>query len=318
MSSKKIILVGAGQLGSRYLQGLVKSKIPLEIWIQDPSKKSIEVAMSRLEEDFSPSYNLHQVKMISDEVVKPKIFDLAIVATSADVRPIVVAEICGDYEIKNWILEKVLAQSESGVSKILTAIGGSPAWVNTPVHLWSLYANVRDALTKGAPIDAVIENFEGLACSSIHFIDFIARCNGSTVISIDSSGLEPSWVKSKRPGFMEVNGELVVKFSDKSTLRLIGHRDAPYHYTTRIACDDEVWEIDNYAGLATSNYGIKLAGKCEFQSELTAQLIESIFSCGECGLPTLAESAEQHKLLLQALLEHFKRSNMFEKELPIT
>jgi hypothetical protein len=318
MSSKKIILVGAGQLGSRYLQGLIKSKIPLEIWLQDPSRRSVEVAMNRLAEDFGPSHSLHQVKIVSDEVAKPKIFDLAIVATSADVRPTVVTEIRSEYEIKYWILEKVLAQSEGGINEILNTIGGSPAWVNTPVHLWSLYANVRDALTKGAPIDAVIENFEGLACSSIHFIDFIARCNGSTVITIDSSGLEPDWVKSKRSGFMEVNGELVVKFSDNSTLRLIGHRDAPYHYTTKIACGNEIWEIDNYAGLATSSYGLKLAGKCEFQSELTAQLVESIFSSGECGLPTLEESAEQHKVLLRVLLEHFKRFNMHEEVLPIT
>ena len=33
--AKTIFIVGAGQLGSRYLQGLVKCNTPLKIYIQD-------------------------------------------------------------------------------------------------------------------------------------------------------------------------------------------------------------------------------------------------------------------------------------------
>lgn len=319
MSSKKIILVGAGQLGSRYLQGLAKLKTPLEVWIQDPSRKSIETAIERWMEVCLPTKCSHQVKILQDHDLKPRAFDLAIVATSADVRPEVVTEINMNYEIKNWVLEKVLAQSEAGIDKILEAVGNTPAWVNTPLHLWSLYAKVRDALPRGAPIHAVIENFEGLACSSIHFIDFIARCNGTTVVEIDSSGLESSWVDAKRPGFMEVNGSLGVTFSDGSTLRLIGHRDGPYHYTTKIVCAGDVWEINNQAGVATSSRGLRLNGGTEYQSELTAGLVDSILFSGKCMLPTLVQSASQHRILLRVLLKHLKESNCYGEDfLPIT
>ena len=37
----KILLVGCGQLGSRYLQGLKKLNLPLKIIVLDKNKKSL-------------------------------------------------------------------------------------------------------------------------------------------------------------------------------------------------------------------------------------------------------------------------------------
>ena len=48
--SYKIFLVGVGQLGSRYLQGLATFEIPIEIFVVDPNEKSLETAQLRWEE----------------------------------------------------------------------------------------------------------------------------------------------------------------------------------------------------------------------------------------------------------------------------
>jgi hypothetical protein len=206
-----------------------------------------------------------------------------------------------------------------GVNKILEIIKSRPAWVNTPVHLWSLYANVRSELTIGSPVHAVIENFEGLACNSIHFIDYIARCNGARIVSIDTAKLDSEWVDAKRSGFMEINGELLVNFSDRSTLRLMGHRDAPYYYQTKLTSNGEEWIISDEKGDAISNLGRRVSGRAEFQSELTSSIIDSIFTYGKCELPSLSESADQHKAFLSALLEHYKSSkDASANSLPIT
>ena len=45
-----IILIGAGELGSRHLQGLVKVNHMLNIWVIDPSSESLARAEERLEE----------------------------------------------------------------------------------------------------------------------------------------------------------------------------------------------------------------------------------------------------------------------------
>ena len=304
MALKKILIAGTGQLGSRYLQGLALYKEPIKIWLQDPSENAIQVALDRWAAVVKENCQ-HQIKVSGSGANPPETFDLAIVSTNADIRPVVTSAIARQHEVRNWLLEKVLAQSETGINQIMRATNDRPAWVNTPMHLWSLYSNLRGALKKQSPIHAFIDNFEGLACSSIHFIDYIARCNDSQVVNIDASRLHPQWVEAKRTGFMEVNGELRVEFSDGSTLCLIGNRDAPYHYKAKVACNGEVWEVNDQEGLATSDTGREVKGRTEFQSELTASILESIFTSGTCGLPTLAESANQHEKLLSALLAHY-------------
>lgn len=316
--NKKILIAGTGQLGSRYLQGLAIYQEPTEIWLQDPSEHAIQVALDRWAA-VSKEVSQHQIKVLDGGAKTHETFDLAIVSTNADVRPVVTSAIASQHDVRNWLLEKVLAQSEAGINEILKAVSGRPAWVNTPMHLWSLYANLRDAIKKKSPIHAVIDNFEGLACSSIHFIDYIERCNGSKVVSIDAGRLQSEWVEAKRAGFMEVNGELRVDFSDGSTLRLIGNRDAPYHYKAKVACNGEVWDINDQEGLAISDTGRQVKGRTEFQSELTASILESIFASGTCGLPTLVESAQQHNKLLSALLTHYNSWKGAQGEsIPIT
>lgn len=316
--NKRILIAGAGQLGSRYLQGLALYKEPIEIWLQDPSDHSIQVALDRwavVAKEDCP----HKIKVFGVDEKTNEVFDLAIISTNADVRPVVTSAIALQYDVRNWIFEKVLAQSMAGINEILKSVGGRPAWVNTPMHLWSLYANLRGTLKKHSPIHAVIDNFEGLACSSIHFIDYIARCNDSKVIDIDASRLHPQWVEAKRTGFMEVNGELRVDFSDGSTLCLKGGRDAPYYHNAKISCNREVWEVNLQEGLAMSDAGRQVKGRAEFQSELTASILESIFTSGTCGLPTLVESATQHEKLLSALLSHYSKwKGVTTESVPIT
>jgi hypothetical protein len=318
MAIKKILIAGTGQLGSRYLQGLALYKEPLEIWLQDPSEQAIHVALDRWKSAAKEDCP-HEIKVSGSGDKPSEIFDLAIVSTNADIRPAVTSAIARKYDVRNWLLEKVLAQSETGINEILRAVNGRPAWVNTPMHLWSLYSNLRGALKKHSPIHAIIDNFEGLACSSIHFIDYISRCNGSQVVRIDAGSLHPQWVEAKRLGFMEVNGELRVEFSDGSTLCLRGNRDAPYHYKANVVCNGEVWNVNDEEGIATSDTGRIVKGRSEFQSELTALILESIFSSGTCGLPTLIESANQHQKLLKVLLAHYNAWKGHKAEsVPIT
>jgi saccharopine dehydrogenase-like NADP-dependent oxidoreductase len=60
----RILLVGAGQLGSRHLQGLARSENILEIHIVDPSEKNLEISISRFQE--IDGYNKHVIKTYTD------------------------------------------------------------------------------------------------------------------------------------------------------------------------------------------------------------------------------------------------------------
>ena len=46
----RIVLIGAGQLGSRHLQGLAKCKLPISIEVVEKSNSAINTAKERFEE----------------------------------------------------------------------------------------------------------------------------------------------------------------------------------------------------------------------------------------------------------------------------
>ena len=107
---RKILLAGAGQLGSRYLQGMVTYGHALDVWVYDPSIASLARAEQRWRE-VTPSTSEHTVQYVSEISGLPESLDLVIVATTADVRASVVAQVAQHARVSNWVLEKVLAQS---------------------------------------------------------------------------------------------------------------------------------------------------------------------------------------------------------------
>lgn len=313
----KVLIVGAGQLGSRYLQGLSKVTEPLDIWVVDPSAESLTRAEQRWNE-MQPAA-AHEVHYVSAQSTLPRNMDLAIVATTADVRNAVIAEIGQHVEIRHWVLEKVLTQSAAEIVDLQKMLGNcKSAWVNTPMHLWPLYRKIRELYQANTPIEASFEGFRGLACNAIHYIDFVSRWNGAPLTEVDASGLQPEWYAAKRSGFYEIDGEICVSFADGSRLKLASDRNnLGYKVKLKIAGDE--WQVTESEGIARATDGRIIDGTIEFQSKLTAPMTQAIFAGVPCGLPTLAESAQQHILFLNALLEHWNRHmpNKLER-LPIT
>lgn len=301
---RKVLLAGAGQLGSRYLQGMAKYPQPLEIRVCDPSAASLERAAARWAE-MGAACEAHEVHWITDSADLTGEFDLAVLATTADVRPELAQRIAAQARIKNWVMEKVLAQSLQGLDNLQQAVGpDSAAWVNTPMHMWSLYQQLRGGFAGNPPVHARFEGFRGLACNAIHYIDFVSRWNGAAVTEVDTSGLERSWHPAKREGFFEVDGVLQLKFADGSTLRMVtGAGLAPY--SVQISAAGLEWKVSESEGFAVAADGKRIEGSAAFQSQLTAPLMEAIFDKGACALPTLSQSDQQHRAFLSALLQHW-------------
>lgn len=313
----KILLVGAGQLGSRYLQGLAKVSMPLHIWVSDVAPESLDRAEIRWREaegDKSP----HLVNYSVDLADVPSEIDMVIVATSADVRAQIIEELSKRFSVRYWVLEKILAQSAAEVAKIQTGIGDSSAWVNTPMYMWSLYKQIRDAYAGAPTIKASFEGFKGLACNAIHYIDFISRWNNSMPTFVNTSGLAAQWHPAKRNGFWEIFGELLIDFDDGSQLKLSSNADDP-NYRVALKVNHDEWNVSESNGIASAQDGRTIHGACEFQSQLTGKLVDSIFQNGQCELPSLSQSSAQHLLLLNGLLAHWNKTmpNKLER-LPIT
>lgn len=313
---RRILIAGAGQLGSRYLQGLAKSLEPLDIYVFDPSAESLGNAEQRWNE-IQPAA-AHEVRYELSLATLPRIMDLAIVSSTADVRAKLIAKIERHADIEYWVLEKVLTQSVAEIDILKNILNGKLTWVNTPMYLWPLYARLRQLYRTGGAIEASFEGFRGLACNAIHYIDFVSRFNGAPVTHVDTSDLNAEWYFAKRDGFYEVDGQIAVNFADGSKLKLASNRNN-LGYKVNIKIDGDDWQVSEASGTARADDGRIIQGEVVAQSQLTTPLVQAIFSGAPCDLPTLTESAQQHLFLLNALLDHWNR-HMPNKinRLPIT
>ncbi len=313
-----ILIAGAGQLGSRYLQGLSKCCEKLDVWVYDISTHSLNAALERWLECRNAK---HQVNFTSQRLDLPKHFNLAIVSSTADVRLKIIEDICKNSEAKYWILEKVLAQSSRDISRIQIALqNAKTVWVNTPRYLSSLYLGIRDKYPHRPPIHGFFQGVSGMACNAIHFIDLVARWADSKVIAVDTGGLDKVWHSAKRTGFYEVSGRISVKFDDGSLLVLDSNKSPRgVESNSQILVGSDVWKILEDEGVAFCCNGEKIYGKIEMQSEITAPLVDEILGSGTCGLPVLNQSAQAHNIFLNAMLDHWNASMVKnDSSVPIT
>jgi len=305
LSTSTVLLVGAGQLGSRYLQGLAAISEPLKISVVDPSEDSLEVTRDRFLQvgknaGHEVNYNT-SLDNVSQRV------DLALLVTPAHCRSLLVKEIARSHEVKNWILEKVLAQNCQQLDDIQASLAGnSNVWVNTPRRLMKWHQRIRSSISSAAsfPLHVRVSGgFLDLACNAIHFIDLVAWWTNASVQSVDTSGLG-DWVESKRSGFFEVLGSLTVNYSDGSLLTICSN---PWNepIRTTIKTNDGDWIIDESAGLFSGPGSYQDHGTIELQSSITPNMVKGILQDSSCALPTLPKSIEQHRPFLTALLKHW-------------
>ena len=297
-----ILIAGAGQLGSRYLQGLSKVKFELKIFVLDISPVSLSVAKQRWDEC---NNKLFEVVYISDYNKLPSSLDLTIVSSSANVRINIIKNVLQNSKVEYWILEKILAQSIHDINEIKALIKNpNHTWVNTPMHEWPLYKKLINLYPRPNEIVANFLNFRGLACNSIHYIDFITRWINSDIEYLDSSFLNDFWIPSKRSGFFEVEGKISVKFKDGSILHMSSKLDEK-EYSVEIIVNNDVWKIYENQGFAKNDKGVLIKGSVLFQSDLTPIVVQNILLHGICELPTLCQSIKQHVPLLNSLTNHW-------------
>lgn len=316
---KTVLIAGAGQLGSRHLQGLAAAEASLRIFVHDPSNDSLARAEARWREMPLRGGEKH-VDFTADISELPDAFDVAIVATAADVRPAVVRDIGQRSDVRHWLLEKVLAQSAQQVVALNALTRSSvSAWVNTPRRMMRWHEALRGRLSGGAALSLAVEGGEwGLACNAVHFLDLVQWWTGASLRRVVCDELAPVWLPAKRVGYWEVNGTLTAEYDDGSVARLTaqgGARPMQLH----LRAGDVECTIDEAAGTAVLATGERLSGRVERQSELTGAVVDALLRDGRCALPTLAASAALHVVYLDAMLAHWNaHQSDAVTELPIT
>lgn len=315
-----ILLIGAGQLGSRYLQGLVGLESKLSIVVVDALLESLETAKTRWTEVGGDDCD-HDILWLQSIPSSLKKVDIVFVVTSSMGRADLVAQVASQIKVRFWVLEKVLAQSVGEVDLIISAVSESQgAWVNNSRRMMTWHQSIKNALEPKGPIKVTFSGgLWGLACNSIHFIDLVSWWTGEKLESIDTSGIDHKWFESKRASYFEVTGNLIANFSGGTTLQLKSKDGAPIKPLQIELGDGLVWNINELKGTADNSIGSQINGRMEFQSQLSGRLVNEILFRGQCDLPMLEESSSTHKVFLNALLKHWNISQSRDDFLiPIT
>ena len=319
-ASGVVAIVGAGNLGRRYLEGILDGGSAEVVHVCDISRESLnacEDIVHRIGEG-GQARSSKAVYLHGDIGALPRNLDLAIVATSADVRPQLVADLSSYARVGHYVLEKVLAQDEGGLDQLLDATANSRVWVNLPRRMMDWHCSLFDLIRGNGPVSMVVSGGAwGLACNAVHYMDLLMWWSDEAPQTIDTGGLEPAWSPAKREGFWEVYGSMSVTYAGGS--RLILHAD---HHAEAVTIEVEVggmtWLISESSGVAHRSDGIGQPGVVELQSEITPRVVESILTSGTCFLPTLEEAVGTHRVLIKGLSDHWVRSGGQRNGVPIT
>jgi len=310
---KDIAIIGLGEIGSRHLQGLIKCDFPSNIYCVDPSDKSIEIAKNRI--DYSKSLPVYFYKSISD---LPERLDLAIIATSSNIRFQVISDLMDITKTKSLILEKVLFQKIDELDLATTIIRSNKvsSWVNCPRRIWPFYHKVKNFLEGRENITFELKGgLWGLACNSIHFIDLFEWITDSELLSIDIRNLDPVIHQSKREGFIELSGNLKGDFTNHNKLFLVSDSNESGS-TLSIVIKGEGFKI--FINEIEGKYSIQEDGiqanetfksfRPPFQSELTHLIAKEVIFENKSGLTPYIESIKQHRILLDSFKLHIEKT----------
>lgn len=299
---KSVCVVGAGRLGIRHVEGLLSLPTPLSIRVVDPS----EDARNRVRE-LAKRPSPHSVSSSTDLPSSGKI-DCAIIATTARERADVIRALLSRATVRALLLEKVLFTRTSDYADIgaLLAKQGVAAWVNCPLRLMPLRREMQGLLGEG-PFSIHFNGGKehGLMTNIIHYADYASYLARSNDFHVDASLLAHTAAVSKRSGYRELLGSLVLHFNNGSQALCTSLSHARARRTvlsgTRVRA---VFEETGTALLSEEKHDWKwreVPAPFSLQSDMTGPLIRTIMEQGTCELPTYEESSVLHLKIIDGV-----------------
>ena len=309
----KIAIIGAGQLGSRHLQGLTKSSKEFNAYVLDPDEKALSLSKLRYLAVSKPDSqnNVSFYRNISD---LPKKLDLSIIATTANVRKSVVEALLENCKVKFLILEKVVFQKSDHFLTVKNLFNNINvrAWVNCTRRSYKYYKELKKEINGETLRIKVVGDNWGLACNSIHMIDLFVFLTDQTELVFNNSNLTDKIFSSKRINFKELKGALIVETKRGDILELVDSKSyKDDKFIINVFTKNNHFRIDeinklSYYKSSSSNLKKKKIN-IPLQSQITGNILDQILESGESDLTPYNECMNYHIPMLNSFNEHFSK-----------
>jgi len=310
-TAKNIVLIGAGNIGSRHLQGIKKVNRKLNIFVIDPSNKSLEIARERYDQVLHET--THNIVFENSLNSLPTHIDVAIIATSSKVRSKVITELLSKSKVKYLILEKWLFSNPADYKKMSVLISNhkTKTWVNCAMRTQPFYKDLKKEIGKSKVFLTVTGSNFGLITNTIHFVDYLSYLSGDYSFSIDASSLKVP-IKSKREGYSEMNGLLTVSFKNGSKAFLYSIEEGNLPIVIEIVSNNiRVVSQDSLKKALISKEKdfdwTENETDVPYQSDMTNKIIENLLKTGKCDLAPFEVSVKTHLQLIKPLISHINK-----------
>lgn len=317
-----VLIIGCGNIGLRYVQAIDKLNLKINLYLSDKDLTNI----SLVKNEFKQKKNINLLSY--SEKLSPKNFDLLIISTTANARVNILHEYLLKIRVKKIILEKVLCQSLEQLKKIqkLKKKYKLKIWVSCNRSLWPDYIKLKKKLftnDSNNSFSLEVKGYNwGLGCNSIHYIHLANFLFGKRSNKLKNYKIRniQYWKKSKREGFKDFHGKILIISDNKSKILLEdlikykGKNKKIFIYY----CNNKIL-IDETKNKITFNNKKFRFGSCDI-SNIFINEIKKILILKKSGLPDIEESYYVHYHFIKNLLPYWNKfSNLKNnKILPIT
>ena len=245
---------------------------------------------------------------------------MAIIATTADVRAKAIKRLLKNNKVKYLILEKFLFTKKKDYTEIgkLLKQTKTKAWVNCPMRMIPFYQEVKNKLANNTIFFRANGGIPVMIGSVLHYIDYMACITGLTDYTVNTDCLDKKPIPSKRKGFLELTGTLVVHFKNGSHGTFTFHDSGKepvivevfneHIHTIAKDSDQKAWVAERSKDWRWQELDFPLF----LQSKLTTELVTDILKNRRCNLTPYEESAKLHLPLLESL-KKFLNKNIQKK-----
>jgi len=293
----EITIIGLGNIGLRYLEGILKIDVIRKINLIE---KNLKFLNSKLLNYAFNGCQIYKNEFITEEILCS---DLIIVSTSSNER----YEICK--KLKNLgyfgdlILEKFLFPNFEILEKGENLFNNYPS--NIYVNQWMRKTHFSDIFNKENITKVEIEgNNLGLLCNAVHFIDLIKEKLQIKDFTIDSKkSIIKNLIKAKRKGYQEIRGKLVWTSSIKNLVfsledKVLGTDDRDIKFLIQSNSGNCRYF---FSGQNLIKLGSNKKYYIPYLSEHSTDTIFKILGKKDPLIPSFEISVDHHKLLLNSL-----------------
>jgi hypothetical protein len=306
----KILIIGAGQIGSRHLQGALTNRNELSITVVDPSPSALKLSRERAKEiKFG---NPKTTVAYTKKIPKNKTFEVCIVSTNADKRAKVTIDLLASCNLSYLVFEKVVFQKKKDfeiISKILKKKDVN-AWVNCPRRMFNIYKEIRKKIDLNLPVNMEVTGSSwGMTCNAIHFIDLFSYFINDSNFIITEKNFSKNIFESKRgKNFYEISGSMkgingkhsILISCEESKKNSLYIKIKNGNIENTVDENKKIW-IKNTNGLIKSK---KI--NIPYQSDITGKLIDNLIN-KRCRLVSYENSSKNHIPLLKTIKSHLSK-----------